>query len=152
MLKAHFPVTTILDPFFNSMSPLNITLATHEEFQVSYDDALKLQLLQFLISMDGAVVLISSLSVLFNMRGPSEEKRKRIFKRQHRVIVSFEINDTLKRPIIDQNTHGQYLLSNFSHSLNNRRYSGRFWCIARDTLEDKVSFPSSRVSASHALR
>ena len=90
MLKAHFPVIIILDPSFNSMSPLNVTLATHEEFLVSYD-ALKLQLSQFLISMDGVVVLISSLSVLFNMRGPSEEKTRRIFKRQHRVIVSAKL-------------------------------------------------------------
>lgn len=91
MLRAHFPVTSIIDPFLNSMSPLNVTLATHEEFLVSYDDALKLQLLQFLITMDGAVVLISSVSVLFNMRGPSEEKTRRIFKRQHRVIVSAKL-------------------------------------------------------------
>ena len=37
MLKAHFPVTFMLDPLLNSMSPLNITLATHEEFLVSCD-------------------------------------------------------------------------------------------------------------------
>lgn len=88
MLKAHFPVTLILDPFFNSMSPLKVTLATHEEFLVSYD-ALKLQLPQFLISMDGAVVLISSVSVLFNMRGPPEEKQR---KQDESLNVNIELS------------------------------------------------------------
>ena len=43
MLKAYFPVTLILDPFFNSMLPLNVTKATCEKFFIS-SDAVKLQL------------------------------------------------------------------------------------------------------------
>ena len=79
MLKAYFPVTLILDPFFNSMLPLNVTKATCEEFFIS-SDAVKLQLalLQFLLTMEGTVVLISSTSPLSNIRDPSEERVRRI--------------------------------------------------------------------------
>lgn len=76
MLKAHSPVTLILDPLLNSMFPLNVTLATHEESLISCDTS-KLQLSQFSFTMDGAVVLIVSVSVLFNIRCPSEEKIRR---------------------------------------------------------------------------
>ena len=86
MLKAHFPVTLILDPLSNSMSPLNVTMATHKDFLVSRD-TLKLQLSQFPFTMDGVFVLISSVSLLVNIRDPSEEKIRRILKRQHQVIV-----------------------------------------------------------------
>lgn len=67
------------------MSPLNVTLATHEEFLVSHD-ALKLQPSQLPFTMHGAVVLISSVSLLVNIRGPPEEKIRRILKLQHQVI------------------------------------------------------------------
>ena len=79
MRKAYFPVTIILDPFFNSMLPLNVTRATCEKFSTS-NDAVKLQLvlLWFLLTMEGTVVLISSTSPLSNMRNPSEEKVRRI--------------------------------------------------------------------------
>ena len=79
MLKAYFPVTSILDPFLNSMLPLNVTKETYEEPLIS-SDAVKLQLalLQFLFTMDGAVVLITSSSPLSNIRDPSGEKVRRI--------------------------------------------------------------------------
>ena len=79
MLKAYFPVTSILDPFFNSTLPQNVTKATCEECLVS-SDALKLQLvlLQFLFTMDGTVVLISRISPLFNIRVPSKKKVRRM--------------------------------------------------------------------------
>ena len=79
MLKAYIPVTSILDPFFNSMSPLNITKVTFEEFLIS-SDAVNLQLapLQFFFSMDGTVVSISSSSPLSNIRDSSGEKVRRI--------------------------------------------------------------------------
>ena len=75
MLKAYFPVTSILDPFLNSMLPLNVTKATCEEFFIS-SDAVKilLALFWFLLTMEGAVVLIASTSPLSNIRDPSEEK------------------------------------------------------------------------------
>lgn len=90
MLKAHLPVTLILDPLWNSMSPLNVTLATHVSFLVSYD-ALKLHLSPFPFTMQAAVVSILSVSLLDNIRGPSEEKISRILKLQHQVIVSVRV-------------------------------------------------------------
>ena len=79
MLKAYFPVTIILDPFLNSMLPLNVTKATCEKFLIS-SEAVKilLVLLWFLLTMEGTVVLISSTSPLSNIRDPSEEKVRRI--------------------------------------------------------------------------
>jgi len=79
MLKAYFPVTSILDPFLNSMLPLNVTKVTFEDFLISSDAVnLQLVLLQFLFTMDGTVVSISSTSPLSNIRDPSGEKVTRI--------------------------------------------------------------------------
>ena len=78
-LRAYFPNTLIVEPLLNSMSPLNVILATRwspcEEL-LFWSDALKAQAAQLVITTDGVVVLISSTSPLFSMSSPARQREK----------------------------------------------------------------------------